>query len=82
MYRFASFLFAFCFALLVNGMHTPDEWSKRTIYQIMTDRFSRNATDTSPCNLSKYCGGTFRGIADHLDYIKGLGMFVIIDYGI
>ena len=42
--------------------------------QILTDRFARTGNSTSPCSdLSDYCGGTFRGIIDKLDYIQGLG---------
>lgn len=32
------------------------------------------SNSNSPCgNLSSYCGGTFKGIVDKLDYIEGLG---------
>ena len=57
---------------------TKEEWRNRTIYQLLTDRFSRGNGDDSPCNdLSKYCGGTFKGIKDHLDYIQNLGFDAI-----
>ena len=48
---------------------TKDEWKTRTIYQVLTDRFSRTNGDTSSCNLSNYCGGTFKGLQNNLDYI-------------
>lgn len=42
---------------------TPEEWKSRTIYQLLTDRFSRGNGDTSDCaDLGQYCGGTFKGI--------------------
>lgn len=57
---------------------TPEEWKTRTIYQLLTDRFSRGNGDTSGCaDLGQYCGGTFKGITDHLDYIEALGFNAI-----
>lgn len=57
---------------------TPEEWKSRTIYQLLTDRYSRGNGDTSDCpDLGQYCGGTFKGITDHLDYIKNLGFDAI-----
>ncbi|XP_078000492.1 uncharacterized protein LOC144453089 [Glandiceps talaboti] len=54
---------------------TPEEWKTRVIYQILTDRFAH--TDQSPdqecAELYEYCGGTFKGIENNLDYITGLG---------
>ena len=43
--------------------------------QILTDRFAKSGGDANaPCgDLSDYCGGTFQGILDKLDYIQGLG---------
>lgn len=50
----------------------------------MTDRFAlqdvSNGTAYSiPCDTSalQYCGGTWRGIIDHLDYIQGMGFDAI-----
>lgn len=46
----------------------------------MTDRFARTdgATD-APCDpiAAPYCGGTWRGIIDKLDYIQGMGFDAI-----
>lgn len=70
---------ALCVAL-VAGVRggTPKEWKQRTIYQLLTDRFARPDGDQSPCdNLQGYCGGTFRGIEQHLDYITGMGFDAI-----
>mmetsp|Transcript_22649 Transcript_22649/g.40779 ORF Transcript_22649/g.40779 Transcript_22649/m.40779 type:complete len:458 (+) Transcript_22649:168-1541(+) len=57
---------------------TAQEWKSRTIYQLLTDRFARPNGDTSPCaDISNYCGGGFKGIQDHLDYITGMGFDAI-----
>ncbi len=57
---------------------TKTEWRSRTIYQLLTDRLSRYPDDSVPCNdLHKYCGGTFKGISGHLDYIKRMGFDAI-----
>lgn len=58
--------------------HSTAEWKKRTIYQIITDRFARTDGSTAPCaDLHKYCGGTFKGIENNLDYIKNMGFDAI-----
>lgn len=56
---------------------TADEWRSRSIYQVMTDRFAPadDYSSTLPtCDplLGPYCGGTWRGIMDNLDYIQGM----------
>lgn len=77
MRHLSSFLLILGFATLILA-HTPNEWRSRTIYQLLTDRFARTNGDTSPCsNLGNYCGGTFQGIINHLDYIKGMGFDAI-----
>lgn len=54
-------------------------WKTRSIYQTMTDRFARtDGSTTAPCNLNDYCGGTWRGTIDHLDYIQGMGFDAIM----
>ena len=70
----------FIFALLIAAAFTAgvDEWRKRSVYQILTDRFYRSSGDTSPCmDLSRYCHGDFKGITAKLDYIKGMGFDAI-----
>jgi alpha-amylase len=50
------------------------EWKQRSVYQVLTDRYSRSTAGGSACsNLSAYCGGTFNGIKNNLDYIKNMG---------
>ena len=42
--------------------------------QLLTDRFAKDTDDSNACSdLSTYCGGTFKGIMQKLDYIQGLG---------
>lgn len=51
-------------------------WRSRSIYQVVTDRFAlTNGSTTSPCatELGLYCGGTWQGIINELDYIQGMG---------
>lgn len=57
------------------------EWKSRSIYQTMTDRFARTDGSTvSPCNTTAglYCGGTWRGTIDRLDYIQGMGFDAVM----
>ena len=55
---------------------SKEEWKKRSIYQVLTDRFARSK-DTGNCNLSQYCGGDYKGLINKLDYIKGMGFDAI-----
>jgi alpha-amylase len=63
--------------LLLVEAKTAKEWRSRTIYQIVVDRFSQGGQSGPNCNLSKYCGGTWRGIQNNLDYIQGMGFNAI-----
>lgn len=56
---------------------TPQEWTQRRIYQVLTDRFARPSNETASCNFNEYCGGTFNAMADKLDYIAGMGFNAI-----
>lgn len=48
------------------------------MYQLLTDRFARSNGDKTPCHdLRKYCGGTWKGILENLDYIQGMGFDAI-----
>ena len=60
------------------GHHSKEEWKSRTIYQLLTDRFASTDDKIFDCiNLGDYCGGTFKGIIQHLDYIAGMGFGAI-----
>ncbi len=54
---------------------TPRQWAERSIYQVVTDRFALNDGANGPCVVGerKYCGGTWKGIQNKLDYIQGMG---------
>ncbi|KAI9465024.1 glycoside hydrolase family 13 protein [Lactarius psammicola] len=51
------------------------DWSTRSIYQVITDRFATPNDSTVPCDTGarKYCGGSWSGIVKHLDYIQSMG---------
>ncbi|KAF2171951.1 glycoside hydrolase family 13 protein [Zasmidium cellare ATCC 36951] len=74
---------AFCYLLAhitTSLARSPDEWRGRSIYQILTDRFARTDNNlTSPCDVSKneYCGGTWKGIEQKLEYIYDMGFNAI-----
>jgi alpha-amylase len=55
-----------------------DDWRRRSVYQLMTDRFARtNDNDNSPCNVLNYCGGTYQGLINHLDWIQDMGFTAV-----
>ncbi|KAL4938960.1 glycoside hydrolase superfamily [Aspergillus oleicola] len=73
--------------LLLLGVPSPtsaanlSSWKSRSIYQTMTDRFARtDSSTTHACNTTAglYCGGTWRGTIDHLDYIQGMGFDAVM----
>ena len=55
---------------------SKDKWRTRSIYQVMVDRFARtDGSTTASCNVTDrtYCGGTWKGLQNNLDYIQGMG---------
>ena len=55
-----------------------DAWRSRAVYQVLTDRFAKDSSGGGACtDLSNYCGGTWKGIQNHLDYIEGMGFDAI-----
>lgn len=53
-------------------------WKSKAVYQVLTDRFAKDQSDTNACwNLGNYCGGTWNGIKNNLDYIAGMGFDAI-----
>ncbi|KAG0703434.1 glycoside hydrolase family 13 protein [Suillus ampliporus] len=76
-YALVIIALSFCLTSLAA---TADDWRTRSIYQIITDRFALADKDNSiaptvPCDTTArdYCGGSWRGVIDHLDYIKQMG---------
>jgi len=56
----------------------PNDWRRRSVYQLMTDRFARtNDNDDSACNILDYCGGTWQGLMNHLDWIQDMGFTAV-----
>ena len=47
--------------------------------QVMTDRFALADESYPACDpaAAEYCGGTWRGLEKHLDYIQGMGFDAI-----
>ncbi|KAI3394402.1 hypothetical protein diail_2814 [Diaporthe ilicicola] len=80
-----------CAAVACVDALSAEEWQKQTIYQVITDRFARSPSDDSGLGISgatpdsdadcplprQYCGGTWQGITDKLDYIQGMGFTAI-----
>ncbi|KAI9646985.1 hypothetical protein NHQ30_004986 [Ciborinia camelliae] len=62
-------------------MSNAEAWKRRSIYQVLTDRFAiddENHPNPGPDHgLREYCGGTWRGIISKLDYIQGMGFDAI-----
>lgn len=59
-------------------------WKRRTLYQIVTDRFALETgkkdtcyEDQVQCRHGAYCGGSWKGITEKLDYISGMGFDAI-----
>ena len=75
---FILYLFINILNITFCAHHTKEEWKSRSIYELVTDRFAKDGEDTkTECNLTNYCGGTFKGIQQHLDYISGMGFDAI-----
>ena len=56
------------------------EWRKQSVYQVVTDRFARtDGSTTAKCDPKEqvYCGGTYKGLIDKLDYIQGMGFTAV-----
>lgn len=53
------------------------QWSELSIYQVLTDRFALTNGSSTDCWIRGYCGGTYKGIQNKLDYIQGMGFDAI-----
>lgn len=55
-------------ALNIVGALDAHGWRQQSIYQLLTDRFSREDDVEAPCNLiaRQYCGGTWKGISESI----------------
>jgi alpha-amylase len=72
-------LLLYCLSLIsyARAAHSED-WRRRSVYQLLTDRFARtNDSDNSACNVEDYCGGTYQGVINHLDWIQDMGFTAV-----
>jgi alpha-amylase len=77
--RYLPFSVVLVVCLFVGGLtKTKDEWTTRTIYQVLTDRyletrvtdrFAKGDGSKGNCDLHDYCGGNYQGLINNLDYI-------------
>jgi alpha-amylase len=59
---------------------SPAGWRAQSIYQVLTDRFARtDGLTTAVCDTGDqiYCGGSWQGIINHLDYIQDMGFTAV-----
>lgn len=59
---------------------SPAQWRSQSIYQVVTDRFARtDGSTTATCDTGNglYCGGTWQGLINNLDYIQGMGFTAV-----
>lgn len=75
-------MFKTSFALVMLGAAVQagntEDWKKRNVYQVLTDRFARSDGSTQYCSdLSNYCGGDYQGMIQQLPYIQGMGFDAI-----
>lgn len=78
---YTTVVLATCFNFATAA--TTGDWRSRSIYQIVTDRFARtDGSTTATCDTEdrQYCGGTYQGVIDHLDYIQGMGFNAVSAY--
>lgn len=59
------------------GTHVED-WRDEVIYQVLVDRFANgdinNDYKVRPGSLARFQGGDWKGLREHLDYVKELGV--------
>ena len=61
---------------------SPADWRSQSIYQLLTDRFARtDGSTTATCDTQDgiYCGGSWQGVIDKLDYIQGMGFTAVCE---
>jgi len=75
-WRYATAFAAFWLSFInISSAATPEQRRTRSIYQLLTDRFARtDSSTTAPCadGYQGFCGGSWKGIESHLDYIQGM----------
>lgn len=80
MHMFATLSLVLAWYIAGSLQASCADWKSRSIYQVVTDRFARDDGSTvHACDpgLGEYCGGTWRGLMDNLDYIQGMGFSAV-----
>ena len=73
-----AFLVVLYTYLALAAALSKEGWRSQSIYQLLTDRYARTNGDRSACaDLGKYCGGTWQGIINNLDYIQNMGFTAV-----
>ncbi|OLN85322.1 Alpha-amylase A type-3-like protein 2 [Colletotrichum chlorophyti] len=55
-----------------------EAWKSRSIYQVMIDRYAHDDGKTDyECKLYEFCGGTWKGLMNKLDYIQDMGFTAV-----
>jgi alpha-amylase len=65
---------------LASAAMDAEQWRNRTIYQVLTDRFAiQEGKEVKKCDptIGIHCGGTWRGLYEHLDYIQNMNFDAI-----
>ena len=58
---------------------SADDWRSRSIYQVIVDRFALEDGSNGACNPNDavFCGGSWNGLKNKLDYIQGMGFSAV-----
>lgn len=75
-----TFFLALWIKIPYSFQASPNDWKRRSIYQVVTDRFARSdGSTTAPCDPGEgvYCGGSWQGLTKRLDYIQGMGFSAV-----
>lgn len=81
--RFTSSLLALAFFVEEAVALSAAGWRDQAIYQVVTDRFARtDGSVTAKCDAlyGLYCGGTWEGIVNHLDYVQNMGFTAVCTF--
>jgi hypothetical protein len=81
--RFPYFIFILACATNNLLALSPAGWRSQSIYKVLTDRFARtDGSTTAACNTGSqiYCGGTWQGIINYLDYIQNMGFTAVSEF--
>ena len=73
-----AILVVLCAYLGCAAALSADGWRTQSIYQLLTDRYAQTNGSQAACsNLGDYCGGSWQGIINNLDYIQDMGFTAI-----